>query len=221
MHESVSPLNIYIVGSQCTGKTTLVNNLREYFTANPEAHAGKPPPVTITEVARSVLKEHSFTAADVVQPARCLELQRLILNAQAAAERRVSDRKDGWFISDRSGADPIAYALRYVGPELAQETLVRSAEWNELRERMKKSVVVVCKADAQAERWLHDDGVRLMPKDVGDWAAFHDLFCAFLREQGIPYYELSAGTAGHQERVEWVLSKMALHAVDFPNISGK
>lgn len=217
MRESVSPLNIYVVGSQCTGKTTLVNKLREYFAANPEAHAGKPPPVVITEVARSVLKEHSFTAADVVQPARSLELQRLILNAQAAAEREVSDRENGWFISDRSGADPIAYALRYVGPGV-QETLVRSAEWNELKERMKKSLVVVCKADSQAERWLYDDGVRLMPKDVGDWVAFHDLFCAFLREQGIHYYELSAGTAGHQERVEWVLSKMAWNAIDFPNI---
>ncbi|KAK4665194.1 uncharacterized protein QC763_510390 [Podospora pseudopauciseta] len=56
------PPNIYIVGAQCTGKMTLVKNLH----ANFEFNSSHEPPVLITEVARTVLKKHSFTAADPI-----------------------------------------------------------------------------------------------------------------------------------------------------------
>ncbi|KAG7287376.1 hypothetical protein NEMBOFW57_006887 [Staphylotrichum longicolle] len=129
---------------------------------NPNPYA--PTPSVITEVARTVLRARAFTAADVRIPARSLALQRLILQAQAAAERDAlnsseKEEEAGWFISDRSGADPIAYALRYVGADAARG-LVQSAEWAELKGRMAEGLVVVCEAGQEVAGWLRDDGVR-------------------------------------------------------------
>ncbi|KAK4653955.1 hypothetical protein QC762_510390 [Podospora pseudocomata] len=127
------PPNIYIIGAQCTGKTTLVKNLH----ANFESNSSHEPPVLIIEVARTVIKQHSFTVADVVNPDRSIQLQSLILQAQASAKRQATQTGQ-WFISDRSGADPIAYPLRYVEERRANQ-LIQS-----------------------------DDGVRLKPEDVDD-----------------------------------------------------
>lgn len=195
------PPNIYIVGAQCTGKTTLVNNLCTYF----HNDSAIEPPLLITEVARTVLKKHSFTAADVVNPDRSMQLQSLILQAQVSAEREAATAGQ-WFVSDRSGADPIAYALRYVDQGRAQQ-LIDSQEWKDLRSRMQGAAVVVCEASREAESWLMDDGVRLMPEDVDDWIAMHKMFCNFLEEQGIGYTVLSAGIGNHQERVGFVLQQ--------------
>ncbi|KAH6856103.1 hypothetical protein B0I37DRAFT_366569 [Chaetomium sp. MPI-CAGE-AT-0009] len=238
------PPNIYIVGAQCTGKTTLVGNLRAHFYNTPTTTSSDganppspppPPPTIITEVARGVLATHRFTARDVRIPARSLALQRLILQAQAAAEARAvrgmapgpseasgpgeavevhgetaetggGDGGPGWFVSDRSGADPIAYALRYAGAEAGRE-LAGTAAWAELRARMRASLVVVCEAGAAAAGWLRDDGVRLMPEDVEEWVGFHGAFCRFLEAEGVPYEVLDARVGGHEERVRFVLEK--------------
>jgi hypothetical protein len=75
------------------------------------------------EVARTVLKQHNFTADDVTSsPARSLTLQQLILQAQVATERGISEQGD-WFISDRSGADPIVYARKYVNEDAASDLI--------------------------------------------------------------------------------------------------
>src|SRR5205085_2179344 len=131
-----------------------------------------------------------------------LELQKLILQAQRDAERRTIE-KGGWFISDRSGADPIAYALRYVNNAGVGELLASEA-WVELRETMRRSVVIVCQAGEAMRSWLMDDGVRLMPKSVEDWVAFHELLCIFLEEQRIEYAVIPAEMGGRGERVEYV-----------------
>ncbi|KAK3903256.1 AAA domain-containing protein [Staphylotrichum tortipilum] len=208
------PPNIYIVGTQCTGKTTLVNNLRTYFTTTtttPSPPTPYPQPTFITEVARTVLQTHSFTAADVRDPARSLALQRLILAAQAAAEgdalgQATPTTAGRWFISDRSGADPLAYALRYVGSS-GTRPLLESAEWAVLRERMRGAVVVVCEASAGVAGWLRDDGVRLMPEDVEEWVGFHEMFCQFLEGEGVEFEVLPAGVGGHGERVGFVVER--------------
>ncbi|KAK3294347.1 uncharacterized protein B0H64DRAFT_433528 [Chaetomium fimeti] len=263
------PPNIYIVGAQCTGKTTLVNNLRAHFQGdlsmtNPSSSSSPPPPppastppatmppatmpppaitpppTIITEVARGVLATHRFSARDVRIPARSLALQRLILQAQAVAEARAVGLRmtaeeaclvmtggtggtggvapgavptgtgggggPGWFVSDRSGADPIAYALRYAGPEAGRE-LAGTAAWAELRARMRASLVVVCEAGLAAAGWLRDDGVRLMPEDVEEWVGFHGVFCRFLEAEGVPYEVLDARVGGHEERVRFVLER--------------
>jgi nicotinamide riboside kinase len=201
--ETVGP-NIYIIGAQCTGKTTLVAGLEAHFTkrhSEPSAPTARPPAI-ISEVARSVLKEHVLSAADVRSPERSLALQRLILQAQAEAERRAVQDGAAWFIADRSGVDPIVYAERYVGQGAAQ-TLVDSAEWSELKERMAAAIVVVCQPSLH---WLTDDGVRAMPDDPEDWMRFHDMFCSFLGRVGLPYMVLPSALQPLDDRVQFVLS---------------
>lgn len=194
--------NIYIVGAQCTGKTTLVNRLDQHFHDNPPP-AG--PPAIIKEVARTVLVKHNFTANDITSSQeRCLLLQRLILETQAKAEREVLGAGAEWFISDRSGVDPLAYAAQHVG-EGAAEELMGSSDWIELRERMQGSLIVVCEAGAS---WLTDDGVRLMPASMEEWKAFHELFCRMLLRMGLDFVVLSSFVADLGERVEFVLREI-------------
>lgn len=195
--------NIYVVGAQSTGKTTLVDAIEKHFsTSNPLSTESRP--VIIREVARSVLHTHAFAAADIRSSReRALELQTLILHAQLVAERRALEA-GGWFISDRSGVDPICYALRYVGGEGASQ-LIESDEWQELGERMAKGLIIVCEAGGG---WLQDDGVRLMPLDRNEWTSFHKLFCNALDQLGMPYTVLPANLIDLSERVDFVLSKV-------------
>lgn len=76
------------------------------------------------------------------------------MKAQLNAECRALESRK-WFISDRSGVDPIVYARKYVSEEAAED-LVKSTEWLELKERMKSALVIVCEAGVD---WLIDDGV--------------------------------------------------------------
>jgi predicted ATPase len=149
------------------------------------------------------LQEHSFTANDITSsPARALALQNLILQAQLSAELDALG-KGWWFISDRSGADPIVYARKYVSEDAASN-LVKSAEWSELGERMRQSLVIVCEAGAD---WLTDDRVRLMPQSKDDWVAFHQLFCRCLDEWGVKYEILPCSVTGIGERVSFIVGK--------------
>ncbi len=201
------PCDIYIVGAQCTGKTTVVKALGDHFNERDMSYGHDehclPYPEIITEVARSVLQKHSFTANDITSsPERALALQNLILQAQLSAEREASGKGE-WFISDRSAADPIVYARKYVSEEAASN-LVKSAEWSELGGRMRQSLVIVCEAGAD---WLTDDRVRLMPESKDDWIAFHQLFCRCLDEWGVKYEILACSVTGIDERVSFVLEK--------------
>lgn len=191
--------HIYIVGAQNTGKTTLVDALSTAFAANPS----EAQPNIIKEVARTVLRKHHFTAEDIrTSPSRALQLQELILKAQFEAENEVL-KHGGWFISDRSGVDPIVYARKYVSEEAAL-VLRESKEWVELKERMKRSVVIVCQAGAD---WLMDDGVRLMPENREAWVKFDELFCSYLDDWGFTYEVVPCTMVDIAERVAFVLQK--------------
>jgi predicted ATPase len=196
--------DIYIVGAQCTGKTTLVKALEDHFNeANNFDNDRISSPKIITETARVVLKTHSFTADDITSsPTRALALQQLILQAQVVAERSALQQGE-WFISDRSGADPIVYAKKYVSEE-AGNGLLKSVEWLELKERMARSTVIVCEAGAD---WLMDDGVRLMPGSMESWVEFHQLFCRCLDEWELKYEVLPYDITSLQQRVDFVLEK--------------
>ncbi|KAK8137437.1 hypothetical protein PG984_002930 [Apiospora sp. TS-2023a] len=202
------PPNIYIIGAQSTGKSTLVDALEAHFRQDPSS----PPssslpqqPTVIREVARGVLRDHHFTAGDIrASPTRALELQRLMLAAQAKAEEREAQRA-AWLILDRSAIDPIAYAWQYAGPEAAR-TLMESAEWQGMRDRMALSLVVVCEAGVD---WLTDDGVRLMPTDTKEWMDTHEVFCRVLQEAGVRYAVLPCGLGRTEERVEFVLREFS------------
>ena len=194
------PKNIYIVGAQCTGKTTLVAELSRHFTSL--SRPSTPAPLIFTEVARTVLRKHNFTASDITSsPSKSLLFQRLILEAQYATEKTAETSQ--WFISDRSGFDPIVYAKRYVGEEGAR-SLMAMEVWGKLKKHMERSLVVVCEAGAD---WLVDDGVRLMPEDKKDWVAFHDLFCDSLRDEGLSFVVLPCHIMDLAQRVQFVLDR--------------
>lgn len=199
MAKTNDPRHIYIIGAQNTGKTTLVNALQAAISKN----STKSQPQVIKEVARNVLIKHRFTAEDIrSSPTRALQLQELILKAQFDTERGVL-KENGWFISDRSGADPIVYARKYVSEE-ASKSLTKSTEWLELRERMKESTIVVCEAGAD---WLLDDGVRLMPENREAWIQFDRLFCKCLDDWGMRYEVLPCTLTAIDERVQFVLER--------------
>ena len=196
------PKNIYIVGAQCTGKTTLIGALSAHFTNPPTSTPPTPAPLIFTEVARTVLRQHNIKTSDITSsPSQNLIVQKLILEAQYATEKAAGTSQ--WFISDRSGFDPIVYTKRYVGEEGAR-SLMQTKIWGELKARMEHSLVVVCEAGAD---WLVDDGVRLMPEDKKDWIAFHDLFCESLKDAGLKFVVLPYKVNDLADRAKFVLDR--------------
>lgn len=83
------PRNVYIIGAQGTGKTTLVNALKKYFaqTLDPESEDELPKPRIIEEIARQILEEKIYKNTDLVtSPSLALQLQHAILERQFEAE---------------------------------------------------------------------------------------------------------------------------------------
>jgi predicted ATPase len=101
-------ISIYIVGAQCTGKTTLTQAVALRLQAIcPELKIA-----IIQEMARSVLERHHFTREDIRKSSsRCISLQKLILDAQYDREKNIDPETT--LISDRSGIDPLAYASMF------------------------------------------------------------------------------------------------------------
>lgn len=187
---------IYIVGAQCSGKTTLAMALKEHFSSDPTF----PSIALLTEAARCVLKRYNFSRNDIREDMnRCMELQRLILEAQWTEELKISD--EFMLISDRSGIDPVVYAAKYAHPG-GTRSLFDSLAWRELRERMSRSLVVVCEP---VKTWLKDDGVRLMPMDLTEWLEIHQSFCVHLEDANIGFCVLSADKTSTSDRVRFVV----------------
>ena len=202
IEKSPKPPNIYIIGAQSTGKTTLVSALDRYFEEH-RTYLSEPVtrPHIIKEVARSVLREHHFTADDIVtSKPRALQLQRLILNAQSKAELSFGQ---GWYITDRSGLDPLAYAHRYVGDEEARQ-LRQEEAWQDVEKRLSKGLVIICGVGGE---WLVDDGIRLMPKSRDDWLEIQSIFCSLLDELGIQYTILPSSVRDLGSRVDFVMEQ--------------
>ena len=194
--------NIYIIGAQSTGKTTLVSALADYFAQSPvHPNESSIKPKVLKEIARGILKRHGFTATDIVtSKTKAMELQRLILKAQSEAETALGDE---WYISDRSGLDALAYTRRYVGEQQEKE-LREGSNWQSVEKRMRGGLVVVCEAGSD---WLIDDGVRLMPIDKEDWMQMHQLFCQLLEEIGIEYVVLPSHINSLTKRVAFVIER--------------
>lgn len=143
--------SIYIIGTQCTGKTTLVNALFNAF------HGQRNDIVIhrIPEVVRTVLRETGIMRNDITNdPWKALELQKLILRAQYEAE---SKQSGNLVLSDRSGIDALVYAARY-GPPGSREMLENTREWQYSPSRMMQSLVVLCSPHRE---WLVDDGTMI------------------------------------------------------------
>jgi nicotinamide riboside kinase len=195
------PPNIYLVGAQCTGKTTLLGALRTHFadTRNRNfhgRHAEKPG--IVEEVVRKVMRDKGFNVNDIGKPGRGLELQQHHLQAQSDAEEALRGQ---WFISDRSGVDMIVYAKAYLG-DAAAKTLADSRKWDVLRQRMRDGVVIVC--EAGNTDWLSGDTVRISYESPDKWVILNEEFYHVLREQAIAYFVLSKETTDLQQRVAFV-----------------
>jgi nicotinamide riboside kinase len=188
--------SVYIIGAQCTGKTTLVNALEDSYAKNEQ-------PLVIREVARTVLREKGFSRSDITSsPSRALELQKHILDAQFEVEKAATgdDSCSPWYICDRSGLDPIVYAQLFVSEAAATEMLATDT-WKELERRMKAGIVILCEAGCT---WLVDDGTRLMPDGMDEWMRIDSAFRTLLAVRGINYKVIPKDMVSLEERVERV-----------------
>ncbi|KAF4502471.1 P-loop containing nucleoside triphosphate hydrolase [Fusarium agapanthi] len=194
--------NIYIIGPQSTGKTTLVNKLQAEL-EHSLADSSIDKPQIVSEVARTVLAKHKYSARDIqTSTIRCFELQQLILEAQASSEKEALETSS-WFISDRSGFDPLVYAKRYAAPGAVQ-TLQQLPAWKDVKTRMERSLIVVCEAGTP---WLMDDGVRLMPGSDNEWMQiFHD-FCEILNGVDLEYFVVPRTVLDISERAGFVWAR--------------
>jgi predicted ATPase len=190
------PPSIYIIGAQCTGKTTLVEDLRSHIVQHQVGLHSRLH--TITEVARSVLRDHDFTREDLAKPDRAMKLQRLILDAQLKAENHT----EGTILSDRSGLDPLVYAAK-CGPPGGLASIMASPTWETLKGRMRRSLVILCPPRAD---WLYDDGIRLMAEDWDDWEDTHRVFQKLLGDCHIRYHLIPDSISSPSDRVKFVLT---------------
>ena len=205
--------NIFIIGAQSTGKTTIVNSIEKTLTQHdaPISIACKgQKPAIIKEVARNVLKAHKFSREDITASRdRAFQLQKHILSAQFKAEDAVSRQSpSSWYITDRSGLDPIVYTSMFVG-EVAVQELLASPEWHVLEGRMKNGLVFLCEAGTQ---WLTDDGIRLMPTDEKEWFGVDRCFRHLLEARKLEYVVISKHLKDKNARVATVTEAL-LHSV--------
>ncbi|KAL9118827.1 MAG: hypothetical protein Q9187_004618 [Circinaria calcarea] len=203
-----NPRNIYIIGAQSSGKTTLIAALKLYFEDKSELASRAmtaQKPYILGEVARRVLQDHNSTGKDVSESkSRALELQTLILEAQYEAENAI---KDSWFISDRSGVDAIVYGKCYVG-ESGVEKLLDTIAWKHLEKSLRDSLIIVCEP---VDAWLKEDGLRFMPKSRSARTKLvsfiHERFCDFLSTAGFQYVVLPNNLLELGSRVHFVIGE--------------
>ena len=190
--------SIYIIGAQCTGKTTLLEGVYQYI----RRHEPSRPVSTIKELARGILVDADVNRDDIrAGSEKAMKFQRLVLEAQLEEELRLQSR--GLIVSDRSGIDPIAYATMY-GPSKYTKVLLEMPSWATLKQKMRRGVVILCEP---VEGWLFDDGTRLMPKDKEEWIQLHQTFIALLEKTDIGFSLLPASRTSLEERVVFVLEK--------------
>jgi len=191
--------NVYIIGPQSTGKTTLVNALVERF-------RGDVP--VIQEIARHVMKEKGYSRIDVdsTDSERRFAMQNDIFHAQL--EKEDSYLQSGTtFVSDRSAIDPLVYLMHYSGTKMLDKVTSR-VEWQKVRERYgdaKESLVVLL---LPVEEFLIDDDIRYMAKSVHDWHSLAVSFQRFLHEQDIAAIEFGEESRDIGDRVECLLTEL-------------
>ncbi|KAL4068635.1 AAA domain-containing protein [Scleroderma yunnanense] len=191
-----SPIQVYVIGPSSTGKTTLCTAAAKSLKLPSRCY--------ITEVARHVMRTQGFTRADV----GTLEMQRAIMQAQLEREAKTCERarrgkSDGLILSDRSGIDPVVYAiLTAKGEDEAhqkKDALINLPAFRMALRRYKEAIFLLL---SPVEEWLVDDGVR----NLDNHERCINTFRQVLDELGIKYQEIGAETKGLEDRVK-VLEK--------------
>jgi nicotinamide riboside kinase len=188
--------NVYIIGPQSTGKTTLVKALVDCLGGNV--------PV-IQEVARNVMREKGYSRIDVDSndDERKFGLQCDIFNAQVEKEL-VLTQAGTPFVSDRSAVDPLIYLLHYSGRETTNR-ITSKDEWRKVRDRYadtNQSLIVLL---SPVREFLIDDDVRYMSKSLNDWHLLAADFRLFLAEEEIPFIEIGKDVLDIKDRVAHVI----------------
>jgi hypothetical protein len=194
------------------GQTTIVNELEKILNDQSCSSLKEQQykPTVIREVARNVLREKHYNRDDIANyPPKARRLQELILGAQWEAETSVCESINSHhgYISDRSGLDPIVYAQVFAGDE-ASNSILASKEWQELGDRMKAGLVILCEAGCS---WLQDDGTRLMPDDLESWLRIDLAFRKLLDECKIDYVVCRKDVVQVSDRVQFVMQQLASH----------
>ena len=192
------------MGAPCTGKTTLLKALQSYYADQQKDGLEATKPAYISEVARKVLIDLGYSREDITGSVdKCLELQKAILQAQYEAEVTLeNDQSVQWYISDRSGLDPIVFTQLYVGRPAA-DTLLASQAWQTLEKKMRKGLIVLCESGCS---WLTDDGTRLMPQDLEEWARFDGTFRELFSARNLEYVLVPRDMVDIQARINLVLN---------------
>ncbi|KAF9237758.1 AAA domain-containing protein [Melanogaster broomeanus] len=184
---------LYVIGPSSTGKTTLCNAV---------ARSMKLPAwCYITEVARQVMRTQGYTRADV----GTMEMQKAIMMAQLEKETqaclRAGRTNKSLILSDRSGIDPIVYAVLTAKDELEarhkKSVLVGEPTFQRALHRYRKARFLLLNA---VPEWLVDDGVRSLEQHERCIVVFREV----LTELGISFYEMGGEMKDLSERVEWV-----------------
>ncbi|KAG9310362.1 hypothetical protein JVU11DRAFT_9495 [Chiua virens] len=184
---------LYVVGPSSTGKTTLCDALATSLQLCSWCY--------ITEVARQIMKRRGFTREDVGK----LEMQSTIMLAQLEREAEVCERamdtSEALVLSDRSGVDPLVYAVLTAKDEREarqrKSILVEQPAFQNALKRYRKAKFLLLRP---VPEWLVDDGVRSLDQHA---RSFH-VYRTVLAELGIPYREIREEMKDLTERVTWV-----------------
>ena len=122
----------FLVGAGGTGKTTLT----DMFIAHSKgANVGK-----ISEVARTFMKEHGISQADLSDTNLFSSLQKSIARRQLAEERKYEASKNSVVISDRSVIDAVVYSILTLPCGGEREQMQPDAEKNLIFNRLSELV---------------------------------------------------------------------------------
>jgi nicotinamide riboside kinase len=191
--------NVYIIGPQSTGKTTLVNAMAQSLEG--DVHV-------IQEIARTVMRERGYSRNDVDSDnsERRFTLQQDIFNAQVEKEMMfLQSGKE--FLSDRSAVDPLIYLMHFSGQNEVNR-ITSTDKWRKVRSRYadyNQSLVVLLSPVAS---FLVDDDVRYMSKSLDDWNALASNFRLFLDQEKIPFVEIGEEILDIKERVTEVMQNL-------------
>lgn len=194
MTDHQQPLTeLYVVGPSSTGKTTLCNAVAQSLELRSWCY--------ITEVARQIMKRRGFTREDMGK----IEMQSAIMLAQLEREAEVCERARNTgktlILSDRSGIDPIVYAVLTAKDERQarqkKTLLVEHPTFQSALKRYRKAKFLLLRP---VPEWLVDDGVRSLEQHA---RSFH-IYLAVLAELGIPYHEIGDDMKDLSERTNWV-----------------